>query len=102
MIALCVKDFQVGFILFDYWRYKLSTGVPLRLSTAVHEETLIDPADTQPIMTSERKPVVKSADMSDDMQQDAVECAIAVRSCKHACLCRSIVHRPSISVYCRL
>ena len=30
-------------------------------------------------MTSERKPIIKSADMSDDMQQDAVECASVVR-----------------------
>ena len=56
----------------------------------------------------ERKAIIKNADMTEDMQQDAIECATAVRcnillpNVLHKRLHTSCVVRPIMTIFCRL
>jgi dynein light chain LC8-type len=46
-----------------------------RLADRLKSLTPVEPVPTSHFLTMERKAVIKNADMSEDMQQDAVDCA---------------------------
>jgi len=53
-------------------------------SRAVSPERFRSSTTTRTATMSERKAVIKNADMSEDMQQDAIDCATQVRRRRHA------------------